>query len=372
MPMDTHSIRYESIHGRHEESGIAADTTRIDLSMRGITSIDLTPIQNCNQLRTLDLSKNHIAELDVTPLSTISTLERLKLKGNELLVLDLWPLRNLTNIEEIDLTQNRLGSINLTSVIRQTCVSLDETTFVELDYTLRYLLGGKDSTRIQLCNSSGAMLDKSPRMYWKKFDDLFALRGWGGLRASLEHYIESMERRNWFRLQKGILEGFGFDELAGYDGNPQDLLQGVPSSGDYQVIRNAVYDRTIESLEKQITMKGSTLFLDVQKMVGTRASKLIPMVVSAREEEMRDVSVLIGGNRVNLLPLWLTHYGAELLRVLKFGLTTDTAGLDLISRNLEQLGHTLSTRQVEFDAIETPKGISEGLVDFIYSIASMN
>ncbi len=370
--MEPISIRYESIHGRQEESDISPTSTRIDLSMRGITSIDLSQVTSCPALEILDLSRNRLKNIDLSPLHSMRSLAQLKLKNNKIQEIDLGPLKKLTNLQEIDLSQNPLPAINITPIIQQTCVVLDEGAIVEVDYTLRYLLGGRDSTRISLCNSKGIEIERSPRMFWKKYDEIKPARGWESLKELILYFINGIDSRNWFRLQKGIMEGFGIDELAGFDGNPRKLIESIPDYVNYHSIRNAVYDRVIECLEKQIESGGPTLFLDVRKMSGTRASKLVPIVVTAREEEMKKVVVYVGGNRVNLLPLWLTHYGLELLSVLKFGLTTDRQGLELITRNLEQLGHTLQTEQVELDKTEVYPNISEGLIDYIYSIASMN
>lgn len=370
--METFSIRYESIHGRQEESGIPLDIKRIDLSMRGIKRIDLSSLHGCRSLETIDLSKNNLEDIDLLPLAKIKSIKHLKIHRNRLSTISLWPLFDSPHLEDIDLSQNKLERINLTPIIQHVCVLLDEHTIVEIDYSLRYLLGGKDSTRINLCNSSGVTLGKSPRMIWKKYDEIMLSMDWDKLKKTLVHTIEKMDRRQWFRFQKGVLEGFGIDELAGFDGNPKDLFEELPTEGDFQLIRNAIYDRAIYCLEKQLMEKGSTLFLDVQRMTGTRASKLIPLVVVLREEEIQNVSVHIGGRRANLLPLWLTYYGFEILAVLKFGLTTDMVGLDLISRNLEQLGHSLKTEHVDFEGTKTSATISEGLIDYIYSIASMN
>lgn len=370
--MDRLSISYESVHGRQNEPSIAVSSEKIDLSMRGITKIDLSPLEVCKSLGTMDLSKNKLMHIDLAPLSDATSLRSLRLRSNRLHSVDLWPLRNLRQLNEIDLSQNQLPSINLSPVIHQACVSVDESTIVELDYTLRYLLGGKDSTRIKLCNSAGKELEHSPRMFWIKYDEIISKRGWSFLRETILYYIQQVDERDWFRLQKGLLEGFGIDELAGFDGDPRFLLEGVPSEGDYHSIRNAVYDRVIECIERQLKDNGSSLFLNVEKMSGTRASKLVPLVVARRKAEMQDVVVHLGGNRVNLLPLWLTHYGSEILLALRFGITTNAEGLDLLSRNLKQLDYELKRRQVDLASTDYPKNISTGLIDFIYSIASMN
>ncbi len=72
------------------------------------------------------------------------------------------------------------------------------------------------------------------------------------------------------------------------------------------------------------------------------------------------------------MPLWFTHYGSELLRVLRFGNTTNIDGLKLIESNLQQLGYELKTERVDTKQISPTDSYRDGFKDYVYSIASMN
>ncbi|MHA1636960.1 MAG: hypothetical protein ACTSUB_02990, partial [Candidatus Thorarchaeota archaeon] len=129
---------------------------------------------------------------------------------------------------------------------------------------------------------------------------------------------------------------------------------------------------SIELIEAQIDNEGSTLFLDASQMAGTRASKLLPQIITSREQEIQQVVVPIEGNRVNLMPLWLTHYGNQLLRVLCFGPMTDKQGLKLIENNLQQLDFELRTESGDLENLPTFSKLSEGLKDYVYAAAEIN
>ncbi len=370
--MERFSIVYESEHGRQTDNTYDVKSKKIDLSMRMATRIDLSFLSEAHSLESLDLSRNRLQSIDLVPLSKVKTLRSLNLTRNLLEEIDLWPLMGLDLLEAVDLVGNRLHEVNLTPVIQRAHCQLDDDIRVEVDRLLRYVVGGKDTTRITLCNPSGEKVEKSPRLMWKDYDDLFRRSGWPAIRRTTVEVIKALDGRNWFRAQKGLLEGFQMEELSGFDGNPLLLLEHTDGLGDFASVRDTIYDNAIALIEDQIGKGGSTLFLDLNKMSDTRASKLVSLISAARTREISRVAVQVGGNRVNLFPLWLTHYGSELLHVLHFGLTTDLRGLDLISRSLRQIGYDLRTQEVDPSSNMKPENMSEGLVDFMYSLASMN
>ncbi len=79
---------------RHGDAIIRLDpeVTQIDLSYRGIVSIDLRPLVNCRRLESLDLSNNQLKEVDLWPLMRCKELTRLSLRGNPIEQVDVTPL----------------------------------------------------------------------------------------------------------------------------------------------------------------------------------------------------------------------------------------------------------------------------------------
>ncbi|MDF1540344.1 MAG: leucine-rich repeat domain-containing protein [Candidatus Thorarchaeota archaeon] len=364
------SIIYESAHGRQEEQQV--DPARIDLRMRAVTNVDLEVVRGNAELEVIELSKNQLDSIELSPLEECTKLERIRLRSNRLHTLNLWPLMQLPNLEEIDLVDNQLKEVNVTPLVGKCRILLDDTTKVTIDSVLRYLVGGKETTQFQLCKSSGDELATSPRIFWNDYSYLAKPMDWSQINFNTLSLIETIEPRCWFRAQKGFLEGMGIPELAGFDGDPSLLINDSEDALDFESARNSVFDRTMVLLEEQLQEEGPTLFLDVQQMARSRASKLIPLVAELRDREMKNVILPVGGNSVHLLPLWQTHYGMELLRVLRYGLTTDTEGLALLTKNLESLRFNLGTKEIDVGDNQAPKRMSDGLLDYIYSMASMN
>lgn len=366
------SIIYESPHGKQVETRLDPASTKLDLFMRAATKVELDSLRNCHNLEIIDLSKNKLESVNLLPLESLENLRQIRLRTNQLKSIDLWSLVGSKNLEQIDLIDNRLLDVNLTPVVGRASVYLDEGVRVYLDHLLRYLISGSDIACIRQCKHSGEELDTTPRISWKYYSELINEEGWQRVRSRLLYLLEHLPPNRWFKAQKGLLEGFGMAELAGFDGNPTRLLEHTDSLDNYQDTRAAIYDNTIERLQEQLKSGGSTLFLDVQKLAGTRGSKLIPSIASNRDTELSRAIVHIGGKKANLLALWLTHYGFELLKALRFGMITDHTGLELIRINLESLGYKLNTIDENPLEVPIPARISEGLLDYIYSIISIN
>ncbi|MHA1927427.1 MAG: leucine-rich repeat domain-containing protein [Candidatus Thorarchaeota archaeon] len=365
-------ITYTSPHGRQEETKFTTEDTKIDLHMRVASHVDLTPLQDCSRLEVLELSQNKLESINLSPLRDCSTLKQLRLGYNRLSTIDLWQLWNSTVLVEIDLVDNLLEEVNLTPVIQRSKVRLDDNVRASVDNVLLYLLSGNDISRISLCNKAREPMELSPMIQWNSYEELIYKNGWDSTYQHLIELLKRLEKRSWFRAQKGLLEGFRIHELAGYDGNPLLLLEGSENETDYHGVRNRIYDNSIELIEAQIDNEGSTLFLDASQMAGTRASKLLPQIITSREQEIQQVVVPIEGNRVNLMPLWLTHYGNQLLRVLCFGPMTDKQGLKLIENNLQQLDFELRTESGDLENLPTFSKLSEGLKDYVYAAAEIN
>jgi hypothetical protein len=365
-----YSVVYEGRFGRQTEE--LTDKSKLDLYMRAATSVNLDTLSNNNNLNVIELSKNQLELIDLEPLRTCPNLHHLRLRSNRLNTIDLWPLVELGSIEEIDLVDNRIQNVNITPLIGKARIRLDESVHARVDYVLRYLIGGKDSSSIELCKPAGEVLDSSPKFHWQYYADLTEEYGWESVHYNTLCIIENLDERSWFRAQKGLLEGMGLSEISGFDGNPTLLLKDLEETSDFQSVRSSVFDVATELLESQLQEDGSTIFLDVDKLADTRALRLIPMITKLREKEIENAIVQIGGNQINLLPLWLTHWGYEILRVLRFGLTTDLEGFDLIQRNFRNIGHEIRTEQADPQEIKLPENLSKGLVDYIYTVATMN
>ena len=346
--MDEITIRYWSPHGRQEETKFHKSHSKIDLVMRAANRVDLTNLRECSCLEILDLSNNMIETLDLTPLQDCPTLKEMYLRGNRLVNLDLWPLDQCLDLQVLDLSENRLHSINLSPVFLKTRVIMDSSVVIQADHLLRYIFTTKELIeRFYLKRPDGAPWSAIPVIIWLDFKTLSEETNWRTMRDRVAMLIKSLPKEKWFSCQRGFLQSLGMGELSGYDGNPIRLIDTTESDMSYSEARNAIYDRTLDLLEGQLVDNGPTLFLEVERMKNTRASKLIPQIIELREKEIENTTLQIKGSRIFLRPLWLTHYGLTILKAMNMGLTTDSEGLNRIQSSLAELDLLVQTKKVK-------------------------
>ena len=106
-------------------------------------------------------------------------------------------------------------------------------------------------------------------------------------------------------------------------------------------------------------------------MKETSSSKLIPLIVEKRKDEVENTTLLIKGSKVFLKPLWLTHYGFKILSAHKMGLTTNLEGLESLRGSFDELDIELETEKVSVakDAYEgtASKGMQNHVFDLVRS-----
>ena len=170
----------------------------------------------------------------------------------------------------------------------------------------------------------------------------------------------------WLEVGWDILEGMGLEELYGCDYDILEALENIPEGSDLVDIQSFLRHTLVETLLDQFDEGGTTVLLDIGKMVDTPASVLIPRIVELRKRELEQTIVPINGKRlvihdvymneigvttdpkdpVQLEELWLTAYGFQVLLSLELGLRTDLQGLHKIKVVMERLGLNLRTEYV--------------------------
>ncbi|TFG33774.1 hypothetical protein EU527_06805 [Candidatus Thorarchaeota archaeon] len=308
----------------------------------------MSNLKECKELESIDLSNNMLTELDFSPLIDCMTLRDIRLKNNHLKELDFWPLVNCPSLVNIDLSENRIQGIDLSPVFLRAKVRMDSSVVIQADFILRYIYTHKELVeRFHLVRPDGAPWHAIPVIIWinyrKKSDDM----SWSKIKQPLQLLIKSIDKEKWYNCQRGLLIGLDMTELSGFDGNPMKLLDTTDSNMTYKEARQAIYDRTLELLGQQFEDNGPTLFLDIEKMKNTRASKLIPHIVELRKRELENTTLQIKGSKVFLKPLWFTHYGLTILKATGKGLTTDLEGLQLLKSSFSELNLNLKTKDVQ-------------------------
>jgi hypothetical protein len=369
--MDDIIIKYWSPHGRQEETKFQKGHRQIDLVMRAARRIDLSNIRKCSNLEKLDLSHNMLDDLDLSPLTGNSTLQELHIQNNHLEDLDLWPLVDCAKLRVIDLSDNRLRGLDITPIFIATKTRIDSSTVVSADELLRFIFTREQlRERFQLVRTDGAPWTAPPVIMWLSYRELAQKFDWNGIRRRITSTLEKLPSEEWYGAQRGMLIGLGMEELAGFDGNPADLLRGTMNDMSFKDARHIIFDNTIELIESQIERDGPTLFLDMEKMRKTGASKLIPKIAERRREEVENACLYIKGSRVFLEELWMTHYGYQLLAASNIGLTTDLEGLESIKSNFEELGMKIRTENTMIDSSPCMDFVSESMRSHVLHLIS--
>ncbi|MFW9845059.1 MAG: hypothetical protein ACFFEV_10820 [Candidatus Thorarchaeota archaeon] len=191
----------------------------------------------------------------------------------------------------------------------------------------------------------------------------------------------------WLEVGWDILEGMGLEELYGCDYDILTALENIPEGSDLIDIQSFLRHTLVETLLEQFDSGGTTLLLDIGKMLETPAAVLIPRIVELRKREIENLTVSIVGKKlalydvymneiglttdpkyaVHLDDLWKTAYGFQILLSLGFGLRTDLDGLSKIKIVVERLGLKLKTEYVN-EPITNP---TSKMSDAMSSILSM-
>jgi len=154
----------------------------------------------------------------------------------------------------------------------------------------------------------------------------------------------------WLEVGWEILEGIGLEEFYGCDYDILAALEHIPPESALVDIQTFLRHSLVETLLEQFESGGTTVLLDIAKMVETPAAALIPRIIELRKEEIERTVVSINGKElvlynvymeeirrttipeesVHLEPLWLTAYGYQTLCALGLGLFTNLEGLEKI------------------------------------------
>jgi len=345
--MDEIVIKYWSPHGRQEETKFQRGHSKIDFVMRAAQRVDLSDVAKCSKLKKLDLSHNMLEELDLSPISGCTTIQVINLQSNHLTKLNLWPLKDCMDFRDCDVTENRLHGLDLTPIFIKTRVRMDSSVVVTADNILRYVFTKEDLIKqFQLFRPDGASWSVPPVVIWNMYTEMTKRFDWSEMYGRIESVIKRMSPIQWYGAQRGLLHGLGIPEIAGFDGDPRKLLELTEAGMSFEEARQVVFDRAVQLIEMQLNVDGPTLFLDIEKMRMTSASKLIPLIVEQRKRELENSTILVKGSKVFLRPLWLTHYGFKIMLAIGMGLTTDLEGLERLRKSFDELDLELATQKV--------------------------
>ncbi|MFW9844874.1 MAG: hypothetical protein ACFFEV_09880, partial [Candidatus Thorarchaeota archaeon] len=168
-----------------------------------------------------------------------------------------------------------------------------------------------------------------------------------------------------------ILSDLGLSELACYDGSISDIINIFPTSGTYEEGVKEIEASLISMLQEQLENGRSTLFFDIDMLATTPGSVLVPLIVSHREKELKEVTLYQYGGRVNLMPLWLTGFGYSILEAAKCGYEEVPSKVpDILERTASEIGISIplknTTSKKKYSSLGSK--VSKPLVEHIRQI----
>ena len=270
-----------------------------------LKQVDLTPLAGQHELQSLDLSGNEITDVDISPLSTCVGLQRLRLNDNPLSVIELRPLSGCPALGALNLEETSLEKLDVSALFAcKNLVKLEINNSVELLVNPVFKFREMPSWLSELQESI---------VVWQDYERRALEIGWPQTFTEIQSALDWNEERDWYAAQRGILEGFGIGELGGLDCNPKWILERAEDASDYRQAQNSVIEGVVDLLEKQFEQGGSTLFLDIEELSQSRASRLIPKIHELREREINETFIPVVQGMADLRYLWCTNYGFSIL-----------------------------------------------------------
>jgi len=149
--------------------------------------------------------------------------------------------------------------------------------------------------------------------------------GWHKTLTILQAALDEGCGQSWFARNLFLLKLLESEELIGYDGDVEKVLEDVKRTRDYDKARLDTIRRLVDLVKEQIANSGSTLFFDLDRMENQMTSVLIADISKARLQEFLPLaSRLIHEqeltkriNESDITDLVKTTYGYELLRQIR-------------------------------------------------------
>jgi len=301
---------------------------RLDISCNYISQINLAPLEGCKTLKYLDLSENALEDVDLTPLKSCTKLETLDLSYNRIQDISLTPLIDCKSLRYFYIHNNNLDTINIAPLHhlhRLQKVIIDNLRAAKPVPIFKAEFGDNPPN---LNDVLYAMTFKADRPDWlhgcpqvkiirlgaESYSTHVRKYGWESVHKHLEATKKLLPPKRDFLAQLAILEDLGMPELACYDGSISDIIAIIPTSGTYEEGVLEIQAKLISMLSMQLENGGSTLFFDIDRLATTPGSVLVPQIVSRRGKELKELILYQLDERVNLMPMWLTGFGFNILR----------------------------------------------------------
>ncbi len=333
----------------------------LDLSENALENVDLTPLTTCKKLETLDLSYNRIRDANLTPLINCESLRYLYIHRNQLDTINIAPLEPLKKLQKviIDTLEAQKPVPVFKAEFGDKPPNLNDVLYAMTFKTTRPdWLEGCPKTKI---------IELQPESYEKHVQKY----GWKSVRTHLEAAWTLLSSKKDFIAQSAILEDIGMSELACYDGSICDIIELIPETGTFEEGVETIRTGLISLLREQLENDGSTLFFNIDKLAITPGSVLVPLIVSQREKELKDIILYQYDGYVNLMPMWLTGFGFNILQAFGCRREEQKAAIpQILERSSNDIGIDIPLKktqsQKKFKALGSSP--SKALLDHVLSI----
>ena len=325
-------------HGRYVSSDLKwvkelDEIVRLDISCNYLSTIDLTPLSDCQSLKYLDLSENAIDDIDLSPLAGCKKLETLDLSYNRMKDVSLTPLVRCKSLRFVYVHRNQLDTINIAPLNHLKGIEKVVIDNLKARKPVPVFEAIAESSPPNLNDVLYAMSFQTDRPSWlqgvpdvkiirlnpKSYSTLVEKHGWESVKKHMKAACPLLHRDQDFLAQKAFLKDIGIPELACYDGSISDIVEIIPTSGTYEEGVLEIQTNLIAMLSEQLDNGGSTLFFDIDNLSTTPGSVLVPQIVSQREKELQNLVLYHYKSKVNLMPMWLTGFGFSILQAAKVG-----------------------------------------------------
>ncbi len=343
-------IKYTTSGGKERTIKLKKNPINIDLHDAGITTIDLTPLQNCSTLQTLTLSNNQLQHIDLSPLSSCHNLSEVYLDKNQLedIVFPSW-----NNLRELNLQQNHLVNFDLKPLSDCRPRSLRDCQKLKLLNLVQNRMKSIDLIPLRYCEGPLRFCDGSWQLELGGYEDLkvditpvfdrvdvgivgfFSIYSWlpnSARTIGVPRYSRPMQLYPWdflyhvisefphdYRIQHDVFYALGLGDYGFVDRDLTDLMLSLGSSTSTEDAREAISKVLLQEIVQSVDNDGITTGLNLAALslkhgeIAGRAKKIIEV----RMRELEQIRVSISREKkIDLRELAITAYGFNILNAL--------------------------------------------------------
>lgn len=176
--------------------------------------------------------------------------------------------------------------------------------------------------------------------------------GWEATFPRFRDALMDYFKDKWFGINRFILSVFDLDEFLGLDEDILTILESIEDGTDFDAVSKEFENKLISLTEQQLKSGGSTLFFDVERMSVKPSAVLVNTLIDQRWREFKKVLTQFRKKEetwkekraIDLKPVYVTHYGYEVMRTLVIGLEiTSKDELAVLMDALEKIEATVSS-----------------------------